>query len=127
MLAHMRLGHVALLHIHISIRWDSPFDIDGADLLAAYEKKIFHAMKFYWDMVEEFYTTPFMELFMQPRNNHRLPDAIVAVLAGELEGGWKISWRLRLFFFLVKLQTRWPLVPRISYSESVATRAEARL
>jgi flavin-dependent dehydrogenase len=100
---------------------------DGGSRLAAYEKKLFHAMKFYWDMVESFYTTPFMELFVQPRNKHRLPDAIVAVLAGELEGGWKISWRLRLFFFLVKLQTRWPLVPRISFAETELSRVEARL
>jgi flavin-dependent dehydrogenase len=100
---------------------------DGRSRLAAYEKRIFHAMKFYWDMVESFYTTPFMELFVQPRNKQHLPDAIVAVLAGELEGGWKISWRLRLFFLLVKLQNRWPLVPRISYAENEAGRVEARL
>jgi hypothetical protein len=29
-----------------------------------------------------------------------------------LEGGWKLRWRLRLFFLLVKFQKRWPLVPR---------------
>ena len=43
--------------------------------------------------------------------------AIVAVLAGELDGGWAMDWRRRLFFFLIKLQARWPLVPRISFGE----------
>jgi FADH2-dependent halogenase len=95
---------------------------DGVSLLPEYEKKVFHGMKFYWDMVEHFYTTPFMELFVQPRNRYRLPDAIVAVLAGELNGGWKIHWRLKMFFFLVKLQRKWPLVPRISYQDRVARR-----
>jgi hypothetical protein len=39
-----------------------------------------------------------------------------AVLAGELEGGWNLRWRLKYFFLLVKLQKRWPLVPHISFA-----------
>jgi hypothetical protein len=41
---------------------------------------------------------------------------VIAVLAGELEGGWRLRWRLKLFFLLVKLQKHWPLVPRISFA-----------
>src|SRR5205823_3067741 len=40
---------------------------DGSRRLKAYEKRVFRAMQFYWDMVEAFYTTPFIELFLQPR------------------------------------------------------------
>ena len=87
----------------------------GAGDLRRYEKKVYRAMQFYWDMVYGFYTTPFMEMFMSPRNKFSLPSAITAVLAGELEGGWKMSWRMKVFFWLVKLQARWPLVPRISF------------
>jgi FADH2-dependent halogenase len=90
---------------------------DGARLLKIYEKRVLRAMQFYWEMVEGFYTTPFMELFLQPRANFKLPDAIVAVLAGELDGGWAMDWRRRLFFWLIKLQCRWPLVPRLSFAE----------
>jgi FADH2-dependent halogenase len=71
---------------------------------------------FYWRVVENYYTTPFMELFLQPRDHHDLPSAVNAVLAGELEGGWKLRWRLKYFWLLVKLQKRWPLVPRISFA-----------
>ncbi|MGN6555042.1 MAG: NAD(P)/FAD-dependent oxidoreductase [Verrucomicrobiota bacterium] len=88
---------------------------DGKAAMKAYEKRIFRAMRYYWQMVEQFYTTPFMELFMQPRQKFQLPDAIVAILAGELEGGWKLEWRMKLFFWLVKAQARWPLVPKISF------------
>jgi FADH2-dependent halogenase len=88
---------------------------DGARRLRRYEKKIFRAMQFYWDMVEGFYTTPFMEIFMQPRPKFHVPDAIVAILAGEVEGGWTVQWRRRLFFWFVKLQARRPLVPRIRW------------
>jgi hypothetical protein len=71
-------------------------------------------------MVYGFYTTPFMEMFMSPRDKFNLPSAITAVLAGELEGGWRMNWRMKLFFWLVKLQSRWPLVPRISFTNTDA-------
>jgi flavin-dependent dehydrogenase len=90
---------------------------DGRKLLLRYEKRVFRAMKFYWEMVEAFYTTPFMELFLEPRPKFNLPDAIVAILAGELEGGWAMEWRRRLFFWLIKIQERKALVPRITFAE----------
>jgi len=90
----------------------------GERRLKTYEKRVFRAMQFYWDMVEAFYTTPFMELFLQPRSKFQLPDAIVAILAGELEGGWAMDWRRRVFFWLIKLQALRPLVPRISFAET---------
>jgi len=100
---------------------------DGASCLKSYEKKVFRALKYYWKMVEVFYTAPFMELFLQPRPKFRLPDAIVAILAGELEGGWKMEWRRQLFFALIKIQGRWPLVPRLSYGEASAPYSESQL
>jgi FADH2-dependent halogenase len=90
---------------------------DAAAEHKTYEKRVYRAMQFYWEMVQGFYTTPFMELFMEPRPKFNLPDAITAILAGELDGGWAMDWRRRLFFLLIKLQARWPLVPRISFSE----------
>ncbi len=91
---------------------------DGSRQLRVYEKRVFRAMQFYWDMVEAFYTTPFMELFMEPRPKFNLPDAIVAILAGELEGGWAMEWRRKLFFWLIKVQARRALVPRLSFAET---------
>ncbi|MGH7950398.1 MAG: NAD(P)/FAD-dependent oxidoreductase [Limisphaerales bacterium] len=84
-------------------------------LFSNYEKRVRKGFMFYWRVVENYYTTPFMELFLQPRNHHDLPSAVNAVLAGELEGGWSLWWRLQYFFLLVKLQKRWSLVPRIFF------------
>ncbi len=89
---------------------------EASTLFASYEKRVYNAMQIYWKMVENFYTTPFMELFLEPRHRYGLPAAVNAILAGELEGGWRLKWRLRVFFWLVRLQARWPLVPRISFS-----------
>jgi flavin-dependent dehydrogenase len=88
---------------------------DGRRRLLAYEKEVFRAMRYYWEMVEGFYTRPFLELFMEPRPKFNLPDAITAVLAGELNGGWPMEWRRQFFFLLTKIQKRWPLVPRINF------------
>jgi flavin-dependent dehydrogenase len=90
---------------------------DGGNRLTAYEKQVFKAMRYYWEMVEHFYTRPFIELFMEPKPKFDLPDAITAILAGELEGGWGMAWRRQLFLRLIRLQRRWPLVPRISFAE----------
>ncbi|MBN9689111.1 MAG: tryptophan 7-halogenase [Verrucomicrobia bacterium] len=93
---------------------------DAAPELTAYERRIRAAMQIYWEMVENFYTTPFMELFLEPRAKLGLAAAVNAVLAGELEGGWRLRWRMRLFFLLVKLQGRFPLVPRITFAPAAA-------
>ena len=90
---------------------------DGAARLPAYEKKVFHTMRYYWDMVDKFYTQPFMELFMEPRPKFNLPDAIVAILAGEIDGGWRLELRRRIFFLLIWAQGRWAVVPRISFED----------
>jgi FADH2-dependent halogenase len=96
---------------------------DGSNRLKVYEKKVFRAMQYYWDMVHLFYTTPFVEIFLQPRPKFHMPDAIVAILAGELEGGWKMEWRRQCFFALIKLQKLFPIVPRISFAETNAPAA----
>jgi FADH2-dependent halogenase len=98
---------------------------DGSRRFLKYEKRVRAGMHFYWQMVEHYYTKPFMELFLQPRGHLYLPDAVNAVLAGELEGGWNLRWRLRYFFFLVKMQARRPLVPRLSFAPLPASKPQS--
>ena len=76
--------------------------------LARYERRTFSALRFYWEMVEQYYTKPFMELFLEPRELWSIPAAVNAALAGELSGRWAIRWRMRVFFWLVKIQARRP-------------------
>ncbi|MGZ5529952.1 MAG: NAD(P)/FAD-dependent oxidoreductase [Limisphaerales bacterium] len=82
-----------------------------------YEKEVFAGMDFYWEMVEKFYTTPFMEIFMNPREKFDLPAAVNAALAGELAGNWSLRWRMRLFFLLVSIQARKRLAPAIVFRD----------
>jgi FADH2-dependent halogenase len=87
-----------------------------ATRLKAYEDRLRRSMQFYWEMVHNFYTTPFLEVFFEPRERFRLASAVNAALAGELEGGWRLRWRMRLFFLIVKAQKRWGFLPRIHFS-----------
>jgi FADH2-dependent halogenase len=98
---------------------------NGDHLFASYEKRVRRGLTFYWRVVENYYTTPFMELFLQPRDHYDLPSAVIAVLAGEVEGGWALRWRVEYFFLLVKIQSRWPLVPRISFDPITEEKTEA--
>lgn len=91
----------------------------------AYEKRVRAAMEMYWEMVENFYTTPFLEVFFRPRERFQLASAVNATLAGSVEGGWKLRWRMRLFFLLVKAQARFGFLPRISFEPNAAAGAES--
>jgi len=88
---------------------------------AQYERRVRRGLKFYWGVVENYYTTPFMELFLQPRDHYDLPSAVIAVLAGEVEGGWALRWRVKYFELLIKIHSRWPIVPHISFGPPPAS------
>lgn len=107
----MYSGKMASDVVHTAI--DQP---QGAERrFAHYEKHVFGAMRFYWEMVQQYYTKPFMELFLEPRGRFSIPAAVNAALAGELSGRWAIRWRMRLFFWLVWTHARRPIVPSVRF------------
>ena len=69
--------------------------------LKAYEKRLRDSSQFYWEMVHNFYTTSFLEVFFEPRERFMLASAVNAALAGEIEGGFKLRWRMRVLFVIV--------------------------
>ena len=87
----------------------------GGRRFSRYERRVTKGMKYYWRMVDNFYTTPFMELFLRPTDRWNLFSAVIAVLAGEVEGCRAMRWRMELFFLLVKIQARWRITPRINF------------
>ncbi len=88
-------------------------------LFARYNKRVYNGIHFYWHLVENYYTTPFMEIFLRPNNQYQLGSAVIAILAGEVEGSWALRWRLMCFWLIVKIQKHWPIVPRISFTKGV--------
>jgi flavin-dependent dehydrogenase len=88
-------------------------------LFLQYHKRVHNGIHFYWHVVENYYTTPFMEIFLRPHNHCHLGSAVIAVLAGEVEGSWALRWRLQYFWLIVKIQKYWPIVPRVSFTKGV--------
>jgi len=83
---------------------------------ASYEKRVLRAISFYNKMVDHFYTQPFMEVLLEPRKEiFSLVDAVNGALAGNLDDKWCIRWRMHLFYRLVRLQGKKPVLPRISF------------
>ena len=82
------------------VRQSQAANDDGKGRIVVYEKRFNAAIpNFTGEMVENFYTTPFMEIFLEPRERFDLASAVVnAVLAGELEGGWSMRWRIAPIF-----------------------------
>jgi FADH2-dependent halogenase len=105
----MRSAREAALAVDAALRAGD----DGAARFAAYQRRVTAALDLYRGMATRFYTRPFVEVFLEPRNKWHVVSAVNAVLAGETDGGWKIRWRLKLFYLIVALQARWPLVPRL--------------
>jgi FADH2-dependent halogenase len=102
-------GHWGALAVHEAIQ-------QGRTMTAAmrrYEKDTRRRIAVYWQFIEGFYTDPFTELFFEPQDFMKIPSAINAVLAGRADLPFAARWRLRLFFFLVWLQKRFALTPRV--------------
>lgn len=87
----------------------------GGRRFAQYEKRVRRSLTQYWRMVNNYYTTPFMELFLNPREHMNLFSAVIGLLSGYFEGSWALRWRVEYFFLLVKIQSRWPIVPRLTF------------
>jgi flavin-dependent dehydrogenase len=85
----------------------------GAKLFARYDKKLHRVMDLYLKFVSGWYRHEFAEVIASPTRHFNLPGAINAVLAGNVEGGFSIWWRMQLFYLVLFFQRFYPLCPRL--------------
>jgi geranylgeranyl reductase family protein len=83
-------------------------------LFRRYERAVNRAMDIYLRFVNAWYTKEFIEVFLAPRDVLGLPPAINAVLGGNIGNTFAIRWRMWVFYFLVWLQKRFAIVPRLT-------------
>jgi flavin-dependent dehydrogenase len=81
-------------------------------LFPRYERKVNRAMDVYLRFVDAWYTKEFIEVFSSPRDLFNLPPTVNAVLGGNIGTSFPIKWRMWVFYFLVRLQRYYPIVPR---------------
>src|SRR5437764_10954050 len=83
-------------------------------LFAQYERAVNRAMDVYLRFVNDWYTKEFIEVFLAPRNVLGLAPAVNAVLGGNVGNSFPIRWRMWVFYFLVWLQRRYPIAPKLT-------------
>jgi hypothetical protein len=84
--------------------------------LLAYQTSFKKAISRYLRFVSNFYTRPFLELFLHPHPRFGLIKAIVRVLAGDVWGSPGGRFKLGIFFALVALQRRFGrIAPQIEW------------
>lgn len=95
-------------------------------LFRKYERMLNRAMDVYLRFVESWYTQEFIEVFLNPQNLFSIPQAVNAVLGGNLGTSFAIRWRMELFYLLVRLQKWLPVAPKRTLLPSQETAAAAR-
>jgi flavin-dependent dehydrogenase len=83
-------------------------------LFAQYERSVNRALDVYLRFVDAWYTKEFIEVFLAPRNVLGLAPAVNAVLGGNVGNSFPIRWRMWVFYFLVWLQRRYPVAPKLT-------------
>jgi flavin-dependent dehydrogenase len=83
-----------------------------------YEKRLRRSMGLYWKLIEQFYTRPFIEVFLAPDPPRHLQSAVNSILAGRIESPWSVRWRIWMFYGLVRLRSFWAFTPPIDFARS---------
>lgn len=96
-----------------------------AGLFATYEKRLNRVMDLYLRFVHSWYQHEFIEVICQPTAHFDLPAAVNAVLAGNINGGFAIWWRMQLFYLVVYLQKFATLVPRLTLIPTTSSESSA--
>src|SRR5438477_3705479 len=92
-------------------------------LFPRYERAVNRAMDIYLRFVNAWYTKEFIEVFLAPRNVLGLAPAVNAVLGGNGGNSFPIRWRMWVFYFLVWLQRRHPIAPKLTLIPKQVERA----
>ena len=79
-----------------------------------YERQLNKAMDMYLRFVHSWYQKEFIEVFLHPRDILQIPQAVNAILGGNIGGSFAINWRMRIFYLIVWLQRYAPLCPRLT-------------
>jgi len=93
-------------------------------LQAAYEARHRAAMRRVSWFIRRFNAPVMRRLFAAPRNDWRIEEAVIAMLAGDLHRDDGIAWRLRVFRFIYLLQVL--RHPRLALAGLRARRGRAR-
>ena len=86
-----------------------------------YARGLNRLMDRYLRFVSAWYTDEFVDVFTTPKPPLRIPQAVNSVLGGNVHPNFSVWWRLQLFYLVLWVQKRKPIVGKLEHHE---TRAE---
>lgn len=84
---------------------------------ALYSRGLNRLMDRYLRFVSAWYTEEFVDVFTTPRPPLRIPQAVNSVLGGNIHPSFSVWWRLQLFYLVLWVQKRKPIVPKLDDTE----------
>ncbi|HEY0792283.1 MAG TPA: tryptophan 7-halogenase [Chthoniobacterales bacterium] len=91
-----------------------------AQAFARYEKQVQNRFTAYLKLVRAWYTQPFIEIFLHPKEMLNLVPTVNSVLGGNASRSWSVRWRMKFFFLLVYLQGKTRrLVPGLTLKPAI--------
>jgi len=67
----------------------------------------------YLRFVSAWYSAEFVDVFTTAEPPLRIPQAVNSVLGGNIHPSFSVWWRLQLFYLVLWIQKRHPIVPRL--------------
>ncbi|MEQ1852983.1 MAG: NAD(P)/FAD-dependent oxidoreductase [Chthoniobacteraceae bacterium] len=86
---------------------------------AAYGSGLNRLMNRYLRLVNAWYTPEFMDVFSSPKPPMQIPQAVNSVLGGNIHPGFSVRWRLWLFYAVLWIHKRHPIVPQLEEQEEM--------
>jgi 2-polyprenyl-6-methoxyphenol hydroxylase-like FAD-dependent oxidoreductase len=90
-----------------------------------YTRRVGRMCKVFLRMIKMFYNNSGFEVFMTPKPPRDAERAVNNLVAGNTNLGWRLRWRVWIFYFLCAVQRYFPVVPRLALAAEPldATRA----
>jgi flavin-dependent dehydrogenase len=78
-----------------------------------YTRRVGRMCKVFLRMIKMFYDNSGFEVFMTPRPPRDSERAVNNLVAGNTNLGWRLRWRVWIFYLLCGVQRYFPIVPRL--------------
>ncbi len=79
----------------------------------SYARGLHRLMDRYLRFVSAWYTEEFVDVFTTPKPPLRIPQAVNSVLGGNIHPNFSVWWRLQLFYLILWIQKRHPIVGKL--------------
>jgi hypothetical protein len=83
-----------------------------------YEKSFRTWTRNHFAMIDAFYGPGFGNVFLTPKNTLGMVKAVIALLAGKSEPTWLDRMRLKLFYWLIRTNNKFRMIPDPRPAES---------